>query len=135
MTAREPKPSRGQETSGTASKLQPDGGCDWEQTARRAVEELLWEDKDRLILAIKRLEKFGPVSGDGDDVSAEDVNEFRSALIDLEATVEESIVPHIEGVSRYERIGERLGWGGLADVQDVEFKEFVAACVEEENAE
>jgi len=135
MTANESTPSTGKETSGTASKLQSDGGCDWEQTARRAVEELLWEDKDRLTLAIKRLEKFGPVSGGGDEVSAEDVNEFRTALIDLEATVEESIVPHIEGVSRYERIGERLDCEKVADIQSDEFKESVAACVEEENAE
>lgn len=90
---------------------------DWEGTARHAVQMLLWNDKDKLESALGQLEHS---FGDGEEVTADDINDLRNALLDVQITVEDHIVPHVEGVSARERVTDGATFGQLADALDVD---------------
>lgn len=108
---------------------------DWEGMARHAVRMLLWSDKDELESVLGWLEhRFG----EGEEVTADDINDLRNALLSVQYTVEDHIVPHVEGVSAWERVTEGATFGQLADALGVDLddiNELLCECDPAEDAE
>lgn len=89
----------------------------WERTARRSVRRLLWSVEDELFDALAKV--YGRF-GDGDELSASDIDDLRNEIFELERVLENLVTPHVNGVEPWERAGEQLTYGQLADALGVD---------------
>ncbi len=99
-----------------------DETTDWEAIARDSASTLLLQALNDTDETVHRVEYR--LSGHANDtLDADDIRAARNALYELEQTLEENVVPAVDGVEPYERSAEYVPFGALADRLGVDFDE------------
>jgi len=90
-------------------------GTDYEHLARGNAAALLHQGRVDTEEAITRIEDLLYCTGAG-TVTADDVLEARAAIAELEQTLEENVVPLVDGVESYERSGAHLPYSRVDEL-------------------
>lgn len=99
-----------------------DNQPDWESVARSALTELFFSRKHDLQNSLGTIEAHLDRLRN-EDLTADDIKQFRNDFYDLQRLVEEDIVPLVDGVEPYENADLNLSYGRLAEGLDVRWED------------
>ncbi|SDD79871.1 hypothetical protein [Natrinema hispanicum] len=106
----------------TTARDRVDETADWEAIARNSAATLLRQALADVEKSTGRVEHR--LRGHGRErLTADDVREARRALYELEQTLEENVVPAVDGVESYESSAQHIPFGELAGRLGVELSE------------
>lgn len=97
-------------------------GPDWERSARKALDHLLWHAEDDLKASLGTIHHHLKAHTD-EDLEADDIKQFRRDFYDVQMFVEDFLVPVVEGVEPYEAATTNLNYGQLADALDLRWED------------
>lgn len=99
-----------------------DDTTDWEAIARDSAATLLLQAVADVDETSHRVEHR--LRGNANErLTADDVRAARSALYELEQTLEENVVPAVDGVESYESSAQHVPFGALADRLGIDFEQ------------
>lgn len=90
-------------------------GTDYEQHARDSAAALLSQSRIDAEESMHHIEQLLHSTGNG-ELTADEIVEIRGALYELEQTLEESVVPLVDGVESYEQSGHYIPYSRIDEL-------------------